>query len=171
MRRLMTFCAGALVVGVLPAMADIQAIGEPFLNPSLGGSWSQEWEVNNVGSFDQISIQLIAGPGGPLATPPLSFSLDSAWSLASSTATTGSAIGPPTDDLSFYTNTLGSGSDAVTIDLSVFSGGTQVDSVQATWTSPGDDSVMVLPLPEPASILLMGTLLLGVSGLLKRKLA
>ena len=173
MKKIVLLFAIALAVAVVPALADVNPTG----TGSLPGDWSQQWLENGIGKFNSVEWYVVSG--SPLQTPGLSGFSDPSWSVTYLQGDGGAAfaVGGIVTDLYFYTSFADPQIPSqyyFYADLN----GVIVDNYLITndgtgWTAIVQGGAPVPPpsVPEPASILLTGTLLLGASSLLKRRLS
>src|ERR1035441_8278039 len=105
MRRIAFLFVLTLVIGLVPAMADITTIGVPQINPS----WSQGFNESGVGLFDEVMVAIVSG--GPLEVNPPSdtftgFSLPG-WTKCCDSTTLADWRGPAIDNLTWTINFQG----------------------------------------------------------------
>lgn len=174
-----------VVAGATPAMADIQSVGGPGLSPS---DWYQEWNESygSSGLLDNLEM-FIETPGVVFDNPSGITFGTGGWAGTNVNPQYSYASGPAVSFLDFYTNFASALSVPFTMDFYATLGGTVVDSAaliydgqgtgndpSGNWTqgsAKGLANENTSPVPEPTSILFMGTVLLGLAGALKRKWA
>jgi len=174
MHRFLGLLVLTLVVGLVPAMADLQPVGDPLAL----GSWGQRF-IADTGTYNAIEIEWVSGFGGGFKLPAISNFSDSSWALTANTAKLAAASGPQhTKDLQFDIDFVANSNVPGVFEFWATMNGTKVDSAVASWNGGAwsfgalNEQPPTIPTPEPTVMLLlgmMGTLGLGVPKLLKRR--
>jgi hypothetical protein len=182
MRTLRWKWLAALALGTvisLPgmAMADMAAVG----NPTIVGSWAQEFQVHSVGLFDTVGIFMTSTDSDFLYPGFLSFNV-AEWKSSYNFQTPDEALatGAPVDILNFAIHFSGEPSTPLSFDVKAWSdgvSGTLKEFAHLNWAStwtityehPDPHCVAVVPLP--GGIVLLGAGLVRIANYRRRKLA
>jgi hypothetical protein len=166
-----------LVFGFVASSDAVLIVGDPV----DGGSWTQRFHESGVGAFDAMGV-FMRSPGSFFEYPGFSNFNKSGWSVEnfpSGTATTVIASGTQYTSLDFDIKFYGSKSDPLTFDFVAWYGTETLEVAKAEWTgrkwnigasSNTYDRPTSAAVPEPATMLLLGSGLVGLAGLGRKKL-
>jgi len=182
MNRIALLFLLALVLGLVPAIADIEPVGPPV----EGGSWSQLWTQDKA-SVDQIIVRWLSGPSTFEPRTFQGFDRPS-WTQGYDSPNLSQALSSvSTSSLNFTLHFTGNTGNSIMFNLWELNGGTVQEGLTFAYKAdlPGytdswgdwkwvaqTNPVPVIPTPEPAALLLlgiMGAVVLGVPRLLREK--
>lgn len=141
----------------------------PYGDPVITGSWVQGFNDQNATAFNNIEIVMTAG--GPLESPGITNFSNPGWSVLFG-ATDTTASGPLTNNLTFYVHFLSGIASPLTFNFFAYQDTTLLEYATADWTGHAWVITEHAPasLPEPTSLMLFGSGLIGVAGVIRRKL-
>jgi hypothetical protein len=162
----------ALAYSPTVLLADTLTPVAPGSNP---GDWSQEWLESGAGLFNQIDL-FLETPGVTFFPPGLT-SASGPWNEIDVNPQFAYATFGATNLLYFFTNFTPDPSVPLTFDFYALLNGNVVDSATAAWdgsnwTIEADGKTIDgenMATPEPASLALLGTGLLGLALVVFRK--
>lgn len=164
----MVFFAALSMSNVQPAEA-LLAVGDGW----EGNSWAQRFQEDGVGPYDFVRVDWISG--SQFEVPVLRNFSNGGWVDGWSGLTSGSAQGPAATWSQFDVNFLGAKSTPLAFYFTAYNGTTLKESVKAVWngsgwaiTGSGWNPGTASPIPEPATLVLLGTAL-GMTGILGRR--
>jgi hypothetical protein len=122
------------VIGVFPALADLQPVGDPITI----GSWSQNWNLTGY-TFDKIAVLMVT-PGATFEAPGLTNFSDPSWSGhivvadVKAVAAGNQILASSPTGLGFATHFNGSDTSNLAFDITFWNGSSAVFSTEAIWT-------------------------------------
>jgi len=142
------------------ANADILAQGPG----QVTGSWSQQW-IWDGSTVDTFTLTMISG--STWEHPIHDFSND--FTSTQFTPTKVSAAGTPGINFTFFTDFVTNMNEPLSFRWQGYSSGVNVDQGIATWDGSIWTTVAETATPEPGSLMLLGTGLLGIGTTLRKK--
>lgn len=186
MKKMLVFlCAMVLGFGIIGSTPAGAVSMQPKGLPLCGGSWDQSWDVpGGFGNISEIEVFITSG-NTDLGDPPLWGFSAGDWVSSLENPDYGLATGLPTTGIGFYTAFTADIGTPFTLDILLWNNNQLISGSAWRW----DGSLMVMnetlsleispegynrnaqfPVPEPATMLLLGSGLIGLAALGRKKL-
>jgi hypothetical protein len=161
---------------------SVLIVGMLICSPvNSSATWSQQFNESGVGVFDKMEI-FMTSPDDFFPDPITGFT-SAGWMSAVVNPQYVAATGPAVSDLTFNIKFDNDSSDPLAFDFLAFNGDSNLEAAHASWSGGGWTITAITyskdtdtynrtpdPVPEPATMLLLGSGLIGIAGFGRKKL-
>jgi len=176
MKKVLGVLVGFLMIFGMAMNAGAYLIAEG--DPIEGNSWYQAFEESGAGNFDTVEAFMITGD--PFLDPPFTGYSQAGWDTDLVNPNYALGWGPTTTNLNWTFGFSGAKSDPLSFAFFAWEGDIFREAALAAWTGSGWNISALSqasranyperPVPEPTTILLLGTGFAGLVGFGRKKL-